>query len=416
MISFARDDQKQEDRPDRKLYLLVLTALALVQLARVLGNSCRWFVLMVEETQGTFAPSQWWTSVDISSCFWLVIAPLLALVVVKKEAPLRRHFLAHLLLVCAGLLIAGTLVHRVGYTQSVAREEIRGLAPAGSGSIVREQQAPSERTSPIRVRMLQAYEDAPGFPTYGFRYWMGQSVIGLTDYTIMALLGYAVVFFRLSEQRSRQAERLRALLVQSRHDSLCNRLTHHFLFNTLNMISAQTLTNGRDARTCISQLGELLRASIDSLPKGEVRLDEELRNLDIYLSLQQCRFGSKLEYSIDVEPGLERAFVPAFLLQPLVENSFEHGFRDHTGVASIGVAVRRDDRLCRIEVLDNGADLNADLAIQERYGLGVTRERLDLQYDCAASIRFEPNQPSGLRVSILIPYRTEAEPAAGLNS
>ncbi|WP_197526765.1 sensor histidine kinase [Botrimarina colliarenosi] len=232
---------------------------------------------------------------------------------------------------------------------------------------------------------------------------------------MMALLGYAVVFFRLSEQRSQQAERLRAMLVQTRHDSLCNRLTHHFLFNTLNMISAQTLTNGRGARTCISQLGELLRASIDSLPKGEVRLDEELRNLDIYLSLQQCRFGDKLEYSIDVEPGLERAFVPAFLLQPLVENSFEHGFRDHSSVARIGVAVRRDDQFCRIEVLDNGADMNADLTLQERYGLGVTRERLDLQYDRAASIRFEPNQPSGLRVSILIPYRTEMEPTACRN-
>lgn len=411
MISFARADRELEEQPDRKLYLLVLAALALVQLARVLGNSCRWFVFMVEETEGNFVPSQWWTALDVNSCFWLAIAPLLAMVVVKQKASLVTHVLTHLALLTAGLIIAGTIVHRVGYTQTSAREQIRGLTPVGSASASPEQE-PSARTKPIKVRQLQAYEDASAFPTYGFRYWVGQSFIGLTDYTMMALLGYAVVFFRQSEQRSRQAERLRAMLVQSRHDSLCNRLTHHFLFNTLNMISAQTLTNGRGARTCISQLGELLRASIDSLPKGEVRLDEELRNLDIYLSLQQCRFGDKLEYSIDVEPGLERAFVPAFLLQPLVENSFEHGFRDHASVARIVVAVRRDDQFCRIEVLDNGADMHADQTLQERYGLGVTRERLDLQYDHAASIRFEPNQPSGLRVSILIPHRTEMEPTA----
>ncbi|TWT40085.1 sensor histidine kinase [Botrimarina hoheduenensis] len=415
MISFARADRDLEDQPDRKLYLLVLAAIALVQLARVLGNSCRWFVLLVEDTEGSFVPSQWWTALDISSCFWLAISPLLAMVVVKHEAPVLRNVLAHLALATAGLLIAGTVVHRVAYAQTVAREQVRGLAPASSASGPRDQQEPSARTKPVRVRQLLAYEDAPAFPTYGFRYWVGQSVIGLTDYVMMALLGYAVVFFRLSEQRSRQAERLRAMLVQSRHDSLCNRLTHHFLFNTLNMISAQTLTNGRDARTCISQLGELLRASIDSLPKGEVRLDEELRNLGIYLSLQQCRFGDNLEYSIDVEPGLERALVPAFLLQPLVENSFEHGFREHTGVARIGVAVRREDQFCRVEVLDNGSDMNADLKLHERYGLGVTRQRLDLQYDHAASIRFEPNQPSGLRVSILIPYRTEMEPTACRN-
>lgn len=415
MITFAKKYWRSEERADNKLYFLILASLALVQLVRILGSSGRMLVFTSEQATGGFPLSQWWTSIDIRSCFWLLFAPLLALVIVKHEAPFSRKLAAHLALLAAGIALSGTIVNRAAYLQTAERARIMQPPSSDDTSVVANSPKQSDRPTARRFHRLLAYEDAPGFPGFGLRYWLGQLFLGLTDYAMMAILGYAVLYYRLSEYRSRQTERLRSMMIQHRHDVLCNRLTHHFLFNTLNMISALTLTNGRAARTCISQLGELLRASIDSLPKGEVRLDEELRNLELYLSLQQSRFGDKLEYSIDVEPGLDRALVPAFLLQPLVENSFEHGFRKCVGVASVRIVARREGEFCRLEVIDNGAEMDGDLTIDEQYGLGITRERLNLQYNRSASIWYEPNQPSGLRVSILVPYRLEAEPVACLN-
>lgn len=402
------DDQGSTQRCDRAQYLVVLAALAVVQVVRMLGNSCRLLAFTMEATSGALPLSQWWTAVDIRSAFWIAVAPPLALIVVKRESPFFLKAGSHVALFVAGVLVSGGVMHRLAHQQTMAREEVRGM-PALAGD-VRAGSSPEYAASspPSRVRALMSYDTASGFPKYGVRFWTSEALIGLADYSMMAFVGYAVMFFRISEHRSRQAERLRGMLTQARHDALCNRLTHHFLFNTLNSISALTLTNGAAARSSISQLGELLRASIDTLPQGEVRLDAELKNLKLYLTLQENRFGGRLEYSIDIDSGLGQALVPAFLLQPLVENSFQHGFREKRGVARVWIVARQDGECVQIEVADNGVELNDPSTIDERYGVGVTRQRLKLQYGGAADISFEPNQPSGLRVSILIPYRSDA--------
>lgn len=407
MITFAKKHWRSEERADNKLYLLVLTSLALVQLVRILGSSGRMLVFTSEQAADGFPLSQWWTAVDIRSCFWLLFAPMLALVIVKHEAPFSRKLAAHIALLATGLVLSGTVVHRAAYLQTVERARIMQPPPADATSVVASSPERFDRPTARRFHRLLAYEDAPGFPAFGLRYWLGQLILGLTDYAMMAILGYAVLYYRVSEYRSRQTERLRSMMIQHRHDVLCNRLTHHFLFNTLNMISALTLTNGRAARTCISQLSDLLRASIDTLPKGEVRLDEELELLGIYLALQKTRFGPKLEYCIDIERGLDAAMVPAFLLQPIVENCFEHGFREHVDVSRIRISAQRDGDYCRLEVVDNGAAVALPEEIDENYGLGITRERLRLQFGGAADIWYEPNQPSGLRVSVVVPFRLD---------
>lgn len=415
MTGLTRFDFSTKKLTRSKLYLLVLSVLLLVQLARVLGNSCRLFVFTIEGSADGLLPSHWWTSIDLRSVFWLIVAPLLALIVVRREKPWWSRLGAHVALLSTGLLISGVVVHQAAYRQAVEREQIRQASTAEPRPQDREGQGLSIWTNPGRVRLLQPHGSPMRLSEYGLRFWIREIVVGVTDYALLALVGYTVMYFRLSELRSQQATRLRGLLVESRHDALCARLTHHFLFNTLNSISALTLTNGNAARACIGQLGELLRASIDSLPKGEVLLEEELHTLEIYLSLQRTRFGERLDYTIDIEPGLDRALVPAFLLQPLVENSFEHGFAEHVGCARVWIVARRLGDFCRLEVLDNGADMNAVTSLDERYGLGVTRDRLKLQYNGAANIQIAPNLPSGLRVTINIPYRTEP-PTSELNN
>jgi two-component sensor histidine kinase len=410
MTNVVRLDVSGEEARVPTVYWPVLTMLVTVQLARVLGNSCRLVVFTVEESSGDFPPSQWWTALDIRSISWLLVTPLLAWIVVWGGKRTWGHVAGHAALLTLAVLFSGTVAHRLAFSQSVQREKVVDNPSTDALLSGNRTATDSVEASRRRAVLIPQYESATRRPVSRYHFWVRESVIGLTDYALLAILGYAVMYYWLSEQRSRQAERLRGLLMESRHDALSARLTHHFLFNTLNSISALTLTDDGAARSCIGKLGELLRASIDALPRGEVRLDEELRNLEIYLSLQKTRFGERLSYTIEIEPGLGHALVPAFLLQPLVENSFEHGFAEHVRDAKVWVIARRLDKECQIEVMDNGIEIRTDCSIDERYGLGVTRERLQLQYGGVARVELEPNQPSGLRVMIRIPYRTETQP------
>jgi two-component sensor histidine kinase len=387
--------------------LLVLTAVVGIQLIWVLQHFCRRLVFMGDDTRGELLSSVWWTAIDVRACLWIGLAPLLALIIVRREWFGWKTALAHLLLVVSALFINTQYLHRVAHYQGLALEraiENSSLQQPGRENAMND----STNTATLRRALLLRPYTAP----FGPWYMAGEVLLILTYFIPMTLVGYAARLFASSAQRTHQTERLRVTLAKQRHESLCNRLTHHFLFNTLNSICALTLTDGRAARMCISQLSELLRAAIDAMPEGEVRLDKEMKLLNTYLTLQKTRFGDKLDYSIDIEAGLEGVMVPAFILQPLVENAFEHGFREHANVARIEVSARRVDGCCRLEVADNGSLVESEIAIEEKFGLGITRERLELQYDRAAKIWYEPNHPRGLRALVIVPFRVESEVGA----
>lgn len=403
MITFARSalNRISDDCPG--LGVQVLAAIVALASLRVLEGFCQTLVF-INDGAPAMVLSSWWTAVDVRCCLWIVLAPCLAaLILFGLRAPARQTVLAHVALIGGALFLDGAFLHRVAYLQARELQQFSSAAPSASETML--ESARSSAGVPQRAKLLRSHAEIGFRKPSGVWFWLGELLLILPLYLAMTILGYAVVYFRKSETRARVAESLRRNLVEQRHESLRNRLTHHFLFNTFNTISALTLTDGRAARTCISQLSDLLRASIDALPQGEVRLSREIEILQAYLALQKTRFGESLEYKFDVAPDLEQAMVPAFLLQPLVENSFEHGFRELVNVARIEIVARREGRLCRLEVADNGIPSGTGKTIDEKYGLGITRERLELQYGKLAEIWYGPNHPSGLRVSVTVPYR-----------
>ena len=343
-----------------------------------------------------------------------MLLPVLAAIIADRRSSVWKLALLHAGLLTAALLVSGNVLHRFAHIQTdqkqhlIAVKEARDTEASERIATAEEPTSASDDSQPTPIaatedRTLKSYEGVAFHKSYGFGYWFGEFTLILTAYLMKCAVGYAMLYFRITEFRTRQTEQLRNSLVQLQHESLCNRLTPHFLFNTLNTISSLTLTDGKAARTCISQLGELLRDSIESLPEGEIRLDREIDILQTYLTIQKTRFGEKLEYSIDIEKGLSAALVPAFLLQPLVENSFKHGFQEQADIAHVGVSAKREGNHCRLEVFDNGAKIDPNQMLDEKYGLGITRQRLNLQYGEDAKISYEPNEPCGLRVIVLVP-------------
>jgi two-component sensor histidine kinase len=216
----------------------------------------------------------------------------------------------------------------------------------------------------------------------------------------------ATSFSRATEER----EQLEARLARAQLQSLRLQLHPHFLFNTLNTVTALIGTDRHAAERVISGLSELLRMSLSSASEQEVSLARELELLAHYIEIQQIRFQDRLTVSFRIDPDARYALVPNLVLQPLVENAIRHGIAPRAAPGTVVVsALRRDGRLA-LSVVDDGVGEKPRSQHRDGVGLGNTRARLLSLY--GDDHRFESGgEPGGgFAVRIEIPYRTEVSP------
>lgn len=214
----------------------------------------------------------------------------------------------------------------------------------------------------------------------------------------------------------RDREQLQAELARAQLRSLELQLQPHFLFNTLNTITALLRTDARGAEQVVASLSELLRFSLHGAAQQEVPLERELEVLRRYVEIQQVRFSDRLTVELAVDPAAARALVPGFLLQPLVENSIRHGIAPRAAGGTVRVAIARLGEELQIAVTDDGVGAGAAGCGRrpgeggergEGVGLGNTRARLRHLYGerhrFEAGARAAPG--SGFEVRIVIPFR-----------
>lgn len=222
---------------------------------------------------------------------------------------------------------------------------------------------------------------------------------------------------RRYDDAARASEKLQTRLDQARLQALKLQLQPHFLFNTLNTITALVHTDPHSAERMISGLSELLRISLGTAGEQEVPLERELDVLRHYLDIQQVRFQDRLSVSFDVDRDAPRAFVPNLLLQPLVENAIKHGIGPRAAAGHIVISAHRRNGVLALEVSDDGVGAatggEASDARREGVGLGNSRARLQSLYGDAHRFEVGPRSAGGFRVHIEIPYFTEPRPLRG---
>jgi sensor histidine kinase YesM len=195
-------------------------------------------------------------------------------------------------------------------------------------------------------------------------YWTG---VGIT---------WAARVSQAAREREQAAARLEATLAEARLGALRDQLNPHFLFNTLNAISTLALRDDRYAVVgSISALSDLLRRSLDTRQVQEVSLAEELDLAGRFLEIQQIRFGDRLHITREIPPELLDTPVPVMILQPLLENAFQHGVAALTGPVTVGIAARREADVLVLDVTDTGPGLRVT-PMPDGIGLRNTRERL----------------------------------------
>jgi two-component system LytT family sensor kinase len=250
---------------------------------------------------------------------------------------------------------------------------------------------------------IQPY-DAMGTRQFTHAFW-GVAPSGLPQqlcfYCGVLVAHYAVEYYDKYRERERVAARLEVSLSEARLHALELQIQPHFLFNTLNSVSALVRTGRyREAVTMIAGLSELLRYSLDHAGEQRVALAAELAITERYLEIERLRFPDRMAFEIDVAAELRVAAVPMLLLQPLVENAIRHGIARSAGPGRVAIRARRDgSRLC-IEVFNTGSLAEGHRA---GVGLGNTLDRLRHLYLAEHSFELRA-EAGGVVAAVALPW------------
>ena len=236
----------------------------------------------------------------------------------------------------------------------------------------------------------------------------------MTYWTIVGV-GTALRYMHEARARELNAAQLETRLVEARLHTLQRQMQPHFLFNTLNTISALMHRDVDAADAMIARLSDLLRMSLERVGVQEVPLKEELDFLSKYLEIEQTRFRDRLTVVFDVQADTLHALVPNLLLQPLVENAIKHGIGPRPTPGQIAVRARCNGAMLELDVQDNGVGLSAARLTDFNRGVGLsnTRSRLDHLYGSLHRFEFRQPPEGGLLVCIAIPMAELASEADG---
>ena len=235
------------------------------------------------------------------------------------------------------------------------------------------------------------------------RTWMLWAVFTYWFYVVLVL---AVRHYTTAMERKRHEAELTTAFANAQLAALRAQLHPHFLFNTLNSISALVAEDPTVARRMIAELGELLRTTLVEGARRTWSLREELALVERYVAIERMRFGERLALRMACDAAALPAEVPTLLLQPLVENAILHGIQPALAGGTVEITARRAGEWLEVEVSDDGAGLPAHAA--ERVGLTNCRERLQTYFGDEQALRLERRMPSGTRVAVRLPWITAA--------
>jgi two-component system sensor histidine kinase AlgZ len=212
-------------------------------------------------------------------------------------------------------------------------------------------------------------------------------VFGLGAMTHASLLTRVHSMEHQLHEKELSEERTRKLAAETRLRSLESWIHPHFLFNTLNSISARIPQDPTRAEQIVGRLATLLRASLDSSSHSLIPLRQELALVESYLDIERVRLGEKLHATIEVPAAaLAETKVPPLSIQHLVENAVKYGITPQPNGGTILISALPDDNAIRIEIRDSGPGFDLP-AIPASHGLDKLTQRLDALYGENASLK-----------------------------
>jgi two-component system, LytTR family, sensor kinase len=203
------------------------------------------------------------------------------------------------------------------------------------------------------------------------------SFLMLSSITMLSLLWYSQR--EQKEEANRRAD-TEKLAKDAELNKLRQQLQPHFLFNSLNSISALTGSQPEKARHMIQQLSDFLRGTLKNEEQQWTSFEEELKHLQLYLDIEKVRFGHRLQTNVYAEDDVLQMKIPAMLLQPLVENAIKFGLYDTLGEVNIVIEAKNNNDLLEVTIQNPFDEETATSIKGTGFGIASTRRRLYLLF------------------------------------
>lgn len=213
----------------------------------------------------------------------------------------------------------------------------------------------------------------------------------------------ALGFARESGLAERRAARFEQAAQTAELRALRYQVNPHFLFNTLNSLSALVMKGEKAlADAMIMNLSTFYRTSLSGEPAEDVSLAEEIELQKLYLEIEAVRFPKRLSTDIDLPADLESAAVPSLILQPLVENAIKHGVARTTDNVMLTISAKREGDALALSVANSGSPSPGG-SDARGIGLANVRDRLQARFGAAARLECGPQQHGGYRATVTLP-------------
>lgn len=226
-------------------------------------------------------------------------------------------------------------------------------------------------------------------------------IVGILLYLLSVAAHYLILAFEASAEAEQRALQYRLLANEAELKAFKAQIDPHFLFNSLNSISALCGSRPNDARAMSQQLGEFLRRSLRLGAMERVTLEEELDLVHGYLGIEQIRFGERLRIEETIDPGSRSCVLPPLLLQPLVENAVRHGISSMVEGGTVRIDARTDGNHVAIAI-ENDYDEESPASRGEGIGIQNVRGRLQSSFDGEGSMSIATGD-GRFRVELVLP-------------
>lgn len=197
---------------------------------------------------------------------------------------------------------------------------------------------------------------------------------------MVTILLWMMNFHKMDKSLNERKKMLEDAAKDAELYNLRQQLQPHFLFNSLNSISALAGSKPELARSMVQQLSEFLRHTLQKDDKKLVSLKDELNQLNLYLQIEKVRFGHRLLTSVQTNPNCEQLLLPVLVLQPLVENAIKFGLYDTLNQVLIAITATCKDNILIVEISNPFDPYTSQAAAGTGFGLESIRRRLYLLY------------------------------------
>ncbi|EMF0715910.1 sensor histidine kinase [Citrobacter freundii] len=224
--------------------------------------------------------------------------------------------------------------------------------------------------------------------------------------SINRTLGEGIAQLLSAQILAGQYERQKAMLTQSEIKLLHAQVNPHFLFNALNTIKAVIRRDSEQASQLVQYLSTFFRKNLKR-PSEIVTLADEIEHVNAYLQIEKARFQSRLQVTLTVPEELSYQQLPAFTLQPIVENAIKHGTSQLLGTGEVSITARREGLYLMLDIEDN-AGLYRPTTEASGLGMNLVDKRLRERFgdDFGISVTCEPD--CFTRITLRLPLEEQA--------